>query len=396
MSTSKIDGKYVLLKEENSGRDEMNLAGNPFALLQASSRSGQTYILNEWDTTLNGKVVRATWNVNGHALLGLPGPTEELLYLVLLQLTRENAGEGSTSADWKQKIPFSRYDVLNRMGMGATTRHYEELKKAFIRLQSVSIQADNSFYNPVTGQPHKSIGFSILNDYALNDEPKGRKSKTQNLNPLSWFEWNRVIYDSFIAGNVRSLALDFALSLEFPTSRRLFRFLDMMRGQTAPPRREFTIGIMKLRDKLGMNPYRYPSKIKQVLAPAIEELKSRGYLESVRYEKGKADENAIFRFASISPLSESIKTPDAPRTPPEREKQAVLFETEQPVNDIRTDAVKCHAIFVSLPESEQAELLTLARQAVSPIWHDRVGQPSSPMSLGLWQLVAERHSEKLK
>jgi hypothetical protein len=69
---------------------------------------------------------------------------------------------------------------------------------------------------------------------------------------------------------------------------------------------------------------------------------------------------------------------------------------EVPPTDVRADALRCYEIFQTLPESEQTELLEIARRDVSPIWHDRVGQPESPMSLGLWQLVADRYGERLK
>jgi hypothetical protein len=398
----------VLLSEEHSGRDEMNLAGNPFALLQAASRAGQTFIMNEWERTLpNGKIVKAVWNVKGDSVLGLPGPTEELLYLVLLQLTRESAGEGATSAEWPQKVMFSRYDVLSRMGLGDRSRDYNELKNAFYRLQSVSIQAENSFHDPRTGSPHKAIGFSILNDFALNDEPRGRKSKTQSNIPLSWFEWNKVLFDSFLAGNVRSLALDFVLSLDLPTTRRLFRFLDMMRGSGPYYNREFIIGLFKLRDRLGMTGYKYASKIKEKLNPALEELVARDYLKGFEYQSGKSGELIVFRFGNaVEVLSAKIEQGGAEQdsnstipqqSPKTRQKptQIALLEEEEPV-DVRADALRCYELFQTLPESEQNELLEIARRDVSPIWHDRVGQPESPMSLGLWQLVTDRYPERLK
>ncbi len=404
----------VLLSEEHSGRDEMNLAGNPFALLQAASRAGQTFILNEWDRTLpNGKIVKAVWNVKGDSVLGLPGPTEELLYLVLLQLTREAAGEGTTSADWPQKVMFSRYDVLTRMGLGDRSRDYIELKNAFYRLQSVSIQAENSFHDPRTGGPHKAIGFSILNDFALNDEPRGRKSKVQTVMPLSWFEWNRVLFESFLAGNVRSLALEFVLSLDLPTTRRLFRFLDMMRGSGPYYNREFAIGIFKLRDRLGMTGYKYASKIKEKLQPALDELIGRDYLKGFEYQSGKSDELIVFRFGNaVEALNNSIgqgraeqgsaaPSPAKDTVAKNKRPAAQLSLTDSIAEkssspDVRLDAIRCHAVFVTLDEEERNELLELAKQEVSPIWHDRLGLPESPMSLGLWQLVAQRYPERVK
>lgn len=69
--------------------------------------------------------------------------------------------------------------------------------------------------------------------------------------------------------------------------------------------------------------------------------------------------------------------------------------TSAPDTGIRTDAQRAHTLFLTLPPAEQVELLELARANVSPIWHDRVGAPESPMSLGLWELVRERYPEIL-
>jgi hypothetical protein len=386
------NGKLVLLGEDNSGRDEMNLAGNPFALLQAASRNGQSFIKNEWERTLpNGKIVTAKWEVNGHTELGLPGPNEELLYLVLLQITREAADEKGI---WPQKVYFTRGRILEMMKWSDSAPSYKTLRECLIRLSNVQVNADNAFWDAKAKMPYETISFGLINEFALATEPCGRKG--QGITGRSWFEWNKTVYESFLAGNVRSLALDFVLSLNLPTTRRLFRFLDMMRGANTPPKREFTIGIFKLCERLGMTPYKYASKIKEKLEPAIKELEKRGYLESVRYEKGKNDENAIFRFANASPVvlvEESLK-PSRMALKPQEKASAIGSEDEK--EGVRADSIKCHGIFQSLSLQEQTELMVVAKAKINPIWHDRVGLPDSPMSLGLWQLVAEKYPEKLK
>lgn len=75
--------------------------------------------------------------------------------------------------------------------------------------------------------------------------------------------------------------------------------------------------------------------------------------------------------------------------------EAPIVEAIEEPRDIRADAIRCHAIFKSLSESEQTELLEQAKRDVSPIWHDRLGAVDSPMSLGLWKLVAERYPKRL-
>ena len=107
---------------------------------------------------------------------------------------------------------------------------------------------------------------------------------------------------------MRSLALDFVISLEHPTSRRLFRLLEVLRHASKPPRPQISMGIFKLRDRLGMTAYKYPSQILQKLKPALDELTERGYLAGVDTEKAE-DGSAIvlFRFAESFPAHHPIQ-----------------------------------------------------------------------------------------
>ena len=288
--------QLVLLGEDHSGRDEMNLAGHPFALLQAPGRQKENEMLSELPRILpDGRIVTSRWHVTTPAAYGLPGPAEELLYLVLLQLTREAADGG----EWPAKVNFSRLDVLNRLGWSPNAGHYAALTLAFNRLSAVHISAQHAFWDARSKTPYASIGFGMLSSYAIADEPRGRKE--QGYLPLSWFQWDEVLHTSFHAGNVRSLALDFAISLEHPTSRRLFRLLEMLRHAQKPPREQVQIGLEKLRDRLGMTPYKFPSKIKEKLVSAHVELIERGYLASVTFDKTRTGEAmVVYAFARVN------------------------------------------------------------------------------------------------
>ena len=303
--------QLVLLGDDHSGRDEMNLAGHPFALLQPPGRQSENELLSETPRTLpDGRLVSARWHVTTPTAYGLPGPNEELLYLVLLQLTREAAAGN----EWPQKVTFSRYELLSRLDWNPNDLGYKKLELAFNRLSAVHIAAQHAFWDARRKAPYDSIAFGIISSYAISAETPGRKG--QGHLPLSWFHWDEVLHTSFHAGNVRSLALDFAISLESPTSRRLFRLLELLRHADKPPRRSITLGLWKLRDRLGMSPYRYPSKIREKLAPAIEEMVARGYLEGMDIEATKDGEPmAIFRFGDPLSTGRAEHGPTHPKTP---------------------------------------------------------------------------------
>ena len=322
MTNKKPTSHLLLLANEHSGRDEMNLAGHPFALLQSPKRQSETSIFYDWKRTVGGREVTASWRVETPAAFGLPGPEEELLYLVLLQLTREAAEAAGTPGNWPLQIKFSRSDVLKRMGWDDGSQRYVALNTAFSRLQAVSIFAKYAFYDARIKAPVDAVGFGIINEFSLVAEPKGRKS--QGTLPLSHFEWNTVLHSSFLAGNVRSLSLDFAISLEHPTSRRLFRLLELLRYASKPPRPQLSIGVFKLRDRLGMTTYKYPSKIAEKLKPAIDELVRRGYIAGMSLEKDAfGATKAQFRFFDQLWPQDTRKISEAARDPLERPQTAL-------------------------------------------------------------------------
>ena len=49
-----------------------------------------------------------------------------------------------------------------------------------------------------------------------------------------------------------------------------------------------------------------------------------------------------------------------------------------------------HEAFTALSEAEKAALREAARAGVAPAFWDKIDSPDSPMSLGLWELVAAK------
>lgn len=366
--------KLVLLGEEHSGRDEMNLSGNPFALLQPAQKSTQNLLVREFERTLpDGRTVTALWEVAGHPKLGLPGPNEELLMLVLMQLTREAA---NTEGVWPKTVHFSRYSVLRRLSWEDTSKSYRSLSDAFTRLANMTINTRYAFFDAATKLPLASANFSLLDSTSLVDEPRGRKGEHQL--PLSSFTWSERMHDSFLAGNVRSLALEFVLRLELPLSRRLFRFLDSMRWAQKPARREFSISVMNLRDRLGMTPYAYPSKVKEKLMRAHEELRTSGYLAEIGYRPGASGEMLVC-YLFGDPTKNTTKGPETPATALEDalEGDSLPVSKTEPfssaqtlvewdMKDDETRGLACDAVFKTLEPSEREAIESRIWEAMPP------------------------------
>lgn len=287
----------------------MNLVEHPFAILQHHNSKSDVWQV-EWENIhpTTGKKYRAVWKVTAGAKIGLPGPVEEKLYLVLLEMTREQG--------WAREVVFSRSELVERVGLKRTESSYRAVTDSLERLTAVSIRADRSFWDARSKDYLATVTFGIIDRFKIADEPKGRKAQGQL--PLSAFVWDEIVWNSFKAGHLRSLDTGFALSLNLPLSLRLFRYLDKHRYGKSGPRKGFEIEIHKLCEvHLGMTPSPYASKLKERLAGAHHELIERGFLSGVSYRKMKTKEGekVCYSFSSsiVLPL-ESEATVELPQT----------------------------------------------------------------------------------
>jgi hypothetical protein len=273
------------------GVDEMNLVEYPFASLWNKEEPGAK-IEHEWEAQhpVTGRMVKAIWRATGDPEIGLPGPSEERIYLALMELSRERGLE-------HQSVSFTRYDLLKRLNWPDNRNCYQMLLDGFRRLRAVSITSENAFWD-ASIKSFRNVGFGIIDNYDIVAEPPGRKRKEpqQNKLPLSYFRWNDVIFGSVQAGYIRALDVGFALSLKGDTALRLFRYLDK---KAYGGRKGFEIELAGLCERhLGMKPTRYDSTRKARLKSAHDELLERGFLREVSFApmKTRKAEKACYAF----------------------------------------------------------------------------------------------------
>ncbi|MCD6360661.1 MAG: replication initiator protein A [Armatimonadetes bacterium] len=273
------------------GRDEMNLAEFPFALLADRHPDGVDTIV--FTDTVRGKEgeVERVWTVTGSEEFGLPLASDELVYVALMEVTKEQGFESRT-------IYITRYDLIKRLGWPDKGGSYRRLQAALDRLLGVTIKAERALWDN-RKQRYVDVGFHIIDDYAIYDEQPGRKSRAGKKRlPYSYVAWNQVVFESFRAGYIKHLDAAFFFGLRSALSRRLYRYLDKKRYDGKPV---FRIGLRKLAfEKLGMSRNYYPSHIKQELARAHRELTEKGFLREVRYQARPGDQDDLveYRFTS--------------------------------------------------------------------------------------------------
>lgn len=400
------DPEIVPENEVRMGKDEMNLVEHPFALLRYQSGAKDAAIFDcEWEHIhpRTGKTLKARWRVTGDPERGLPGPNEERLYIVLMELTREQ--------NWPREVIFSRGQLLKLMGWSDRQESYRNLAESFAKLNSVAIEAQRSFWDARIKDYLPAIGFGLIDVYKIAEEPRGRKAQGQL--PLSAFTWNEIVWNSFRAGHLRSLDTAFALSLSLPLSLRLFRYLDKHRYGKAGPRKGFEIELQKLCGvHLGMTASPYASKLKERLAGAHHELIERGFLASVIYRKmrSKDAEKVCYAFSPsllmLPPESETlVKGPEtafsglrAVGPAPSRAVDSKAVFSGFLLADEEIKAQACDAVFESLPETEQETIKSRVKTGLAPFLIENLNTPGArgAMARGIRKEIEVNHARELQ
>lgn len=286
------------------GKDEMNLVEYPFAALRRDD-ANDSVIKIEWENhhPISDRSVKALWRVAGDPVWGLPTASDERVYLVLMEISREMGFSSPL-------VNFSCYDLLRRLAWSDNQKHYNLLRDTFERLKSVNIITRNAFWN----HKHKSFvntGFSLIEFYELLTEKPGRKKTGERSKPNSYFKWNDVMFSSMQAGFLKTVDLDLALSLRSPIAVRLYRYLDK---KAWDGRATFEIELCVLCERhLAMAPNPYPSKLKERLKTAHEELLERGFLAAVEYEPMTSKKGEKVRYTFARPRTAALPEDPAPR-----------------------------------------------------------------------------------
>jgi hypothetical protein len=268
-----------------TSKDEMNLVEFPFILLSKRNEDQKTIEFTDW-TTANGETAKREWIVTGSDKFGLPTASDEELYIALMKVSKDMDFQS-------RRVPIVRYQLAKLMGWRLDGKSYERIEQGLDRLSGVRIKAKNAFWDNEK-KKYVTVNFGVIDDYYLYDEKPGKKRDiSQEELPISNFSWNEVLFNSFKAGNIKTIDAEFYFTLKNPITKRLYRFLDKKKYGGKP---KFEIGIRKLASLLPLKDD-YPSHIKVLLEKAHNELTENGFLSNVDYEKAKGgEEKIVYRF----------------------------------------------------------------------------------------------------
>ena len=298
-------------KKSSAGysRDEMNLAEFPLAVLSTRVNPKiKTLEFTDQHRLPSGELAERKWIITGTDKFGLPTSTDDDVVLGLMRLSMDKGFR-------ERKVFFTRYELLKTLRWSTEGRSYQRLIKSLDRLSGVRIRSSNSFYDNQS-KSYQTCNFGIIDAYEINDERGGRNS-LQAEPPKSFFIWSEVLFDSFRAGFVKKLDLDFYFKLRSAISRRLYRYLD----KHFYYRSAIEVPLMTLAfEKLGLSrSYRYVSSIRQQLEPAIKELQTQGFLAGYEFF-GKGALTKVRFFAR--------RTEDSPEYISRSEQQKTRFDSK--------------------------------------------------------------------
>jgi plasmid replication initiation protein len=229
--------------------------------------------------TRDGQELRQTWTVRAVQGLGLPGTLDQDVYVALLQVIDR---QGDISEDgW---ISFSLYELIELLHRTHGGRDYRQVKESLERLSGTIIQSRNAFYRKST-KSYVDDTFHLLDRVQHTESTNGSGKRGEK----TWVKLSDYFVDSYKANYLKGLDADFYWSLNSSVAKRLYRFVDKKRGQL----RRWEADLFALRDRIPLSHYKYPSKIKEKLGPAHDELCHKGFLERVTYRTTADDAHLV-------------------------------------------------------------------------------------------------------
>ena len=268
-----------MLESLRKGKDEMNLAELPIAVVAEAARAGQL-TLHFSDTIpdkASGRLLDRSVTVHGTEEWGLPAAHDDDVMVALLQISHRS--------NWAKRIEFSRYELcqLLRWSMGGPS--YERIYKALHRLSTTTYNYRYAWRDHADKEWIPSQVFSYIQALKVHEAERPTRSGRCEVT------WSDDFHQSLLAGSLKRLDYDLFVSLKSPVAKRLYRFLDKRFGLIQRKSKGrcvcYTRDLHVLAfEKIGISrSYKDAAQIKRVLRPAILELEKVGFLAEERQDR---------------------------------------------------------------------------------------------------------------
>ncbi|MAT69907.1 MAG: hypothetical protein CMJ58_10325 [Planctomycetaceae bacterium] len=287
-----------------SGRDEMNLLEH--SISSANKNVDRTTRSIEFTQEARDpetrELVTRSWKVSFSAEYGRPVPKDDDVFVALMKVSQAQGlmDKAASVQAVNPQVSFSSRHLIKILGWGDDGRSYQAIDDALNRLCGVRIVATNYWYDNAN-KLWVDRKFGIIDDVFLYERAKYDRAKRRAVaagepHPQSWIRWSDVMLESFQAGYVRKLDIEFYRSLTNPISRKLFRYLGKQFWErSSRTRHEIDLADLCV-EKLGYKRGTPIPELERRVAPAIEELERSGVFGlQHRLEKGYGRCRVVFR-----------------------------------------------------------------------------------------------------
>ncbi|MFQ5641828.1 MAG: replication initiator protein A [bacterium] len=171
-----------------------------------------------------------------------------------------------------RKISFSIYSIVDILGlkMGGTT--YKNIKSSLERLHITRYVSENAFFLK-GAKRYVPDSFFLIERLNFNEVIDDTSTRT---NVVVYF--GSYYIESLKAYYVKPLDLNFYLKLKKPIPKRLYGILDKRSYRS----KTIVYDLVELAKVIPLSSHT-PSKVKQVITPALEDLTENEYISSYRF-----------------------------------------------------------------------------------------------------------------
>lgn len=289
------------VREESPGiRAESNFEEYPLFNFATRGKSIESYEFAKWTQGRDGIGLRKVWRVMPSAELGAPGSTDQDVYLAVLELLERKGGMPESG-----EFEFTLYELLAILGWSDAGNNYRLLRRSLRRISVTSVESEQAFYSKET-ESLLTDTFKLWTYHSSASRPVGRGRSEGGVRERHIIRFDPIFIRSWHAFYLKGIDSGFYWRLNSGVAKRLYRLIDKMRGDSLGWRQE----LFELRNQIPLAKYRYPSKVKEKLAPAHRELLDKGFLDSVDYSGCEVVYRVSVDFAQHSRALELSGTAD--------------------------------------------------------------------------------------
>lgn len=254
--------------DEIRGRDELNLAEFPIALL-TNQPDPSVLTVTYQDRIMDkasGEWITRKVQIAGSENFGLPTAGDSDVIVALIQHTRMINNFTS------RRVPFTRYELLKLMGWNDEGKNYNRIAESLRRWTHVTLTY-NQAWRERAGKRWTSKVFHVIDEVEFNARSGRRKADIQD--EVSWYTWSETVFDSIRQGNLKKLDLETYFSLNSAIAKRMFRYLDKHFYKTDCLKLDLDTFAF---EKIGISRKNNVAQVKRKLQAAIEELEACGFI----------------------------------------------------------------------------------------------------------------------